>query len=77
MNSRGPNHTLFFQVFDVQINGHVVVDGLDIYVWVGCGVAHDELSHFAVKKDLLKFASESSEFDGTLSIEFVKVIMDL
>lgn len=63
-----------FKVFDVRLNGElVVVHDLDIFAVAGLGIAHDELVPFSVKKRTLTVGIESSEFDGTLRIEFLKV----
>ena len=67
-------HLFSFQVFDVQLNGqHTVVNHLDIYAVAGLGVAHDEIVPFSIKKGMLIVGKEASDFDGILSIEFVKV----
>lgn len=56
------------------LNGeHTVVDELDIYGKVGRGVAHDEIVPFSVKNGKLKVNGETSQLDGKLSVEFIKV----
>ena len=62
------------QVFNVQLNyEHTVVERLDIFASAGFGIAHDEIVPFSVRKGRLHVTKESSAFDGTLHIEFVKV----
>ena len=63
------------QVFNVQLNyEHTIVDRLDIFAAAGFGIAHDEIVPFTVRKGELHVNKESSSFDGTLHIEFVKVV---
>jgi len=63
------------QVFSVQLNyEHTVVDRLDIFATTGFGVGHDEIVPFSVRKGQLHVNKETSTFDGTLHIEFVKVL---
>jgi len=63
------------QVFNVQLNyEHTIVDRLDIFASAGFGIAHDEIVPFTVRKGELHVNKESSSFDGTLHIEFVKVV---
>jgi len=63
------------QVFSVLLNyEHTVVDRLDIYASSGFAIAHDEIVQFSIRKGELHVHKESSTFDGTLHIEFVKVI---
>ena len=65
------------KVFDVLLNGeHIVVPSLDIFAQVGRGVAHDEIVPFEISGKTLKVNGESSSFDGTLSVEFVKTDYD-
>ena len=62
------------KVFSVQLNEqHLVVDNLDIFAAVGLGVAHDEVVPFSVKNGHLHVNKETSDFDGFLNVEFVKV----
>lgn len=64
-------------MFDVQLNGeHLVVHELDIFAVAGLAIAHDELVPFSVRKGTLKVGDESSKFDGTLKIGFLKVCED-
>jgi len=63
------------QVFSVQLNyEHTIVDRLDIFASSGFGIGHDEIVPFSVRKGELRVNKESSTFDGTLHIEFVKVV---
>lgn len=65
------------KVFSVQLNEqHLVVDNLDIFATVGLGVAHDEIVPFSVKNGQLHVNKETSDFDGFLNVEFVKLQMD-
>ena len=62
------------QVFDVQLNDEIkVVSQLDIFSVAGLGMAHDEIVPFSVRNGLLRVGEESTHFDGTLKIEFIKV----
>ena len=64
------------KVFDVVLNSHhTVVSNLDIFNLVGKGVAHDEVIPFTIKDGRLEVFGDSSEFDGTLVIEFAKVLL--
>lgn len=62
------------KVFDVRLNGHVVVKDLDIFDRVGHSTAHDEIIPMSIKKGKLSVQGEVSTFTGKLHIEFVKVI---
>lgn len=63
------------QVFSVQLNyEHTIVDRLDIFAAAGFGIGHDEIVPFSVRKGELHVNKESSSFDGTLHVEFVKVV---
>lgn len=46
---------------------------LDIYSRVGKAVAYDEVVPFSVDKGQLYVSDGSVDFDGTLSIQFMKV----
>ena len=61
------------QVFDIVLNGHVAVPSMDIFAKVGKAAAHDEIIPFSVHNRQLHVLGESSDFDGTLSVEFAKV----
>ena len=62
------------EVFDVMLNRqHSVVEHLDIFAKVGRAVAHEEIIPFRVEDGQLFVNGETSAFDGTLVIEFVKV----
>jgi len=68
----------FVQVFSVQLNyEHTVVDRLDIFASAGFSAGHEEIVPFSVRKGELRVNKESSTFDGTLHIEFVKVVYQL
>ena len=57
-----------------MLNGeHNVVSELDIYAKVGRGVAHDEIIPFSIKGGKLRVNGESSQLDGKLAVEFIKV----
>lgn len=64
---------IFFQVFDVRLNGHVVVKDLDIFERVGHSTAHDEIVSFSIRRGKLSVQGEVSTFNGKLTVEFVKV----
>lgn len=62
------------QVFDIVLNGeHTVVDELDIFAKVGRGVAHDEMLPFSIKNGKLKVNGETSQINGKITVEFIKV----
>ena len=66
-----PNH---LQVFDVTLNRqHTVISNLDIFSKVGKAAPLDEAIPFAVENDKLVVNGEISDFDGTLTVDFVKV----
>lgn len=65
---------LIFKVFDVRLNGHVVVKDLDIFDRVGHSTAHDEIIPMSIRKGKLSVQGEVSTFTGKLYIEFVKVM---
>lgn len=50
-----------------------MVQDLDIFAVAGLGIAHDELIPFSVRKGTFTVGQESSTFDGTLAIEFLRV----
>uniref|UniRef100_A0A8C1MG37 Malectin n=1 Tax=Cyprinus carpio TaxID=7962 RepID=A0A8C1MG37_CYPCA len=60
------------KVFDVRLNGHVVVKDLDIFDRVGHSTAHDEIVPFSIKRGKLSVHGEVSTFNGKLTVEFVK-----
>lgn len=60
-------------MFDVRLNGHVVVKDLDIFDRVGHSTAHDEIVSFSIRRGKLSVQGEVSTFNGKLSVEFVKV----
>ncbi|XP_078523823.1 malectin [Lissotriton helveticus] len=64
------------KVFDVRLNGHVVVKDLDIFDRVGHSTAHDEIIPISVRKGKLSVQGEVSTFTGKLHIEFVKGYYD-
>ena len=61
------------QVFNVLLNGMPVITDLDIFSKVGKAVAHDEVVQFSVEGAKLFVSEGSTNFDGTLSIQFAKV----
>ena len=60
-------------MFDVRLNGHVVVKDLDIFERVGHSTAHDEIVPFSIRRGKLSVQGEVSTFNGKLTAEFVKV----
>ncbi|XP_005987211.1 malectin [Latimeria chalumnae] len=64
------------KVFDVRLNGHVVVKDLDIFEKVGHSTAHDEIVQLTIKKGKLSVQGEVSTFNGKLLVEFVKGYYD-
>ncbi|KAK9391447.1 malectin [Crotalus adamanteus] len=64
------------KVFDVRLNGHMVVKDLDIFDRVGHSTAHDEIIPISIKKGKLSVQGEVSTFTGKLNIEFVKGYYD-
>ncbi|KAM7332155.1 hypothetical protein ACRRTK_008863 [Alexandromys fortis] len=64
------------KVFDVRLNGHVVVKDLDIFDRVGHSTAHDEIIPMSIRKGKLSVHGEVSTFTGKLYIEFVKGYYD-
>ena len=70
-----PSPCLTWQVFDVRLNGHVVVKDLDIFDRVGHSTAHDEIIPMSIRKGKLSVQGEVSTFTGKLYIEFVKVTL--
>ncbi|XP_056448621.1 malectin [Gadus chalcogrammus] len=64
------------KVFDVRLNGHVVVKDLDIFERVGHSTAHDEIVPFSVRRGKLSVQGEVSTFNGKLNVEFVKGYYD-
>ena len=55
------------------LNGHIGISDLDIFSSVGKAAAHDEVLPFSIKDGQLNVGGETSDFDGTLSVEFAKV----
>uniref|UniRef100_A0A3P9JWI5 Malectin n=1 Tax=Oryzias latipes TaxID=8090 RepID=A0A3P9JWI5_ORYLA len=64
------------KVFDVRLNGHVVVKDLDIFDRVGHSTAHDEIVPFSINRGKLTVQGEVSTFNGKLAVEFVKGYYD-
>ncbi|AWP06510.1 putative malectin-like [Scophthalmus maximus] len=64
------------KVFDVRLNGHVVVKDLDIFDRVGHSTAHDEIVPFSIRRGKLSVQGEVSTFNGKLTVEFVKGYYD-
>jgi len=67
--------TLFFQVFDVVLNGDLTIaSDLDIFERVGRGVAFDEYVEFEVKDGKILYEGDESEITaGKMRVEFIKV----
>ena len=61
------------QVFDVAVNQHTVIKGLDIYERVGRGVGHDEYIPFRVNNNQLLIDGETVPFGGSIYVELLKV----
>lgn len=61
------------QVFDVAVNQHTVIKGLDIYERVGRAVGHDEYIPFRVNNNQLLIDGETVPFTGSIYVEFLKV----
>nr|XP_055023203.1 malectin [Misgurnus anguillicaudatus] len=64
------------KVFDVRLNGHIVVKDLDIFDRVGHSTAHDEIVPFSIKRGKLSVHGEVSTFNGKLNVDFVKGYYD-
>uniref|UniRef100_A0A8C5M4M4 Malectin n=1 Tax=Leptobrachium leishanense TaxID=445787 RepID=A0A8C5M4M4_9ANUR len=64
------------KVFDVRVNGHMVVKDLDIFERVGHSTAHDEIIPISIRKGKLSVQGEVSTFTGKLHVEFVKGYYD-
>ena len=56
------------------LNGHIGIADLDIFARVGKAAAHDEVVPFWIQDGKLSVGGETSDFDGTLNLEFAKVI---
>ena len=61
------------KVFDVALNGAIVVNELDIFDKVGRGVAHDELVGFQVRSGKILINGKAQPFNNEIRIEFIKV----
>lgn len=64
------------KVFDVAVNQHTVIKGLDIYERVGRGVGHDEYIPFRVNNNQVLIDGETLPFGGTVYVEFLKGYYD-
>ncbi|XP_062854773.1 malectin [Trichomycterus rosablanca] len=64
------------KVFDVRMNGHMVVKDLDIFDRVGHSTAHDEIVPFTIKRGKLSVLGEVSTFNSKLTVEFIKGYYD-
>ncbi|XP_048840732.1 malectin [Brienomyrus brachyistius] len=64
------------KVFDIRLNGHMVVKDLDIFDRVGHSTAHDEFVSFSIRRGKLSVRDEVSTFNGKLTVEFVKGYYD-
>ena len=65
------------QVFDVAVNQHTVIKGLDIYERVGRAVGHDEYIPFRVNDNQLLLDGETLPFNGLIYVEFLKVCINI
>uniref|UniRef100_A0A3B3QQL4 Malectin n=1 Tax=Paramormyrops kingsleyae TaxID=1676925 RepID=A0A3B3QQL4_9TELE len=63
------------KVFDIRLNGHMVVKDLDIFDRVGHSTAHDEFVPFSIRRGKLSVRDEVSTFNGKLTVEFVKMYL--
>lgn len=52
---------------------HNIISDLDIFARVGRAAAHDEVTKFKISNGQLIVQEETSNFKGTLSVEFAKV----
>lgn len=52
---------------------HHIISNLDIFARVGMAAAYDEVTYLSVEDGQLIVDGESSDFRGTLTIEFAKV----
>lgn len=52
---------------------HSVISNLDIFANVGKAAAYDEVTRFQILNGQLIVEDETSDFKGTLSVEFSKV----
>lgn len=67
-------HCACLQVFDIALNGqHTVLKDFDIFGKVGKAAALDEVVPFSVQGSHLSVGGETSDFDGNLRVEFLKV----
>ncbi|KAL3856767.1 hypothetical protein ACJMK2_011487 [Sinanodonta woodiana] len=65
------------KVFDISVNGEIVISELDIFSKVGRGVAHDEYVQFSIHKGTLKMSGEVHDMkDGKIRVEFLKGDLD-
>lgn len=64
------------KVFDVAVNQHTVIKGLDIYERVGRAVGHDEYIPFRVNDNQLLLDGETLPFSGLIYVEFLKGYYD-
>ena len=53
---------------------HKVVSNLDIFARVGKAAGHDEVTAFKIQNGQLIVNEEASNFKGTLTVEFAKVL---
>ena len=71
-------HILHVQIFDIVLNKrHKVVSNLDIFAKVAKAIAHDEVTRFTIENGQLLVGDQVSDFDGTLTVEFSKVWIDV
>jgi hypothetical protein len=71
-------YMLHVQIFDIVLNKrHKVVSNLDIFAKVGKAIAHDEVTRFTIENGQLLVGDQVSDFDGTLTVEFSKVKIDI
>lgn len=61
------------KVFDVALNGEIVIKELDIFARAGRGIAHDEVVPFKIKNRELIVAGQKLPFENEILVEFVKV----
>lgn len=57
----------------MNLNDLIGISDLDIFSSVGKAAAHDVVLPFSIRDGQLSVEGETSDFDGTLSVEFAKV----
>jgi len=60
------------KVFDVLLNGEMIIPGLDIFARSGLGIALDEIIPIKIKDHRLHLSERVIQFDGKLKITLAK-----